>query len=255
MTSGNAEAVEERTDPVAGRCDVVGRGRMGQALTAALDRAGIDVRGPFGRGATGEDADIVLLCVPDREIGAASAMITGSAIVGHVSASAPLELLEPHERFVMHPLLSVSFGEARFDGVTCAVDGSSQRATDVAVALAERIGMRPRLVDPTKRGVYHAAASAAANYVTTTLGMAERLAIAAGIDRAALAPLVQSAVTQWMEKGARDALTGPIARGDEITVARQRAGVAAEAPDLLPFWDAMVQATRDLAARSKANGS
>jgi predicted short-subunit dehydrogenase-like oxidoreductase (DUF2520 family) len=255
MTSENAESVVQLADPLTGPCDIVGRGRMGQALTAALDRAGVDVRGPFGRGATGEGAAVVLLCVPDREIGAASAIITGDAIVGHVSASAPLALLEPHERFVMHPLISVAFGETRFAGVTCAVDGSSPRATAVAVALAERIGMRPRVVEPSLRAVYHAAASTAANYVTTTLGMAERLASAAGIDRTALMPLVQSAVTLWLERGAHDALTGPIARGDEITVARQRAGVAAEAPDLLPLWDALVQATRALAAQRAGRDS
>ena len=49
--------------------------------------------------------------------------------------------------------------------------------------------------------------------------------------------------------GAEQALTGPIARGDEETVARQRAAVEERAPDLLPLCDALVDATRALAAR------
>jgi predicted short-subunit dehydrogenase-like oxidoreductase (DUF2520 family) len=220
---------------------------MGQALTAALDRVGVDVRGPYGRGATGEGAHVVLLCVPDREIAAASALVIGQPIVGHVSASAPLSLLEPHERFGMHPLLSVSSADAIFEGATCSVDASTQRAIHVAYALGERLGMRVRRIDDSRRGVYHAAASSAANYVTTTLGMAERLAQVAGIDREALLPLVMSAVQQWSARGARDALTGPVVRGDEVTVTRQRDAVASEAPDLLPLWDALTQGTRDLA--------
>ena len=49
----------------------------------------------------------MLLCVPDREIGAAAKLIVAGPVVGHVSASAPLDLLAPHERFGLHPLLSV----------------------------------------------------------------------------------------------------------------------------------------------------
>ena len=55
-----------------GRCAVVGGGRLGTALTGALRAAGVPVDGPLGRGATAEGADVVLLCVPDAEIGRAS---------------------------------------------------------------------------------------------------------------------------------------------------------------------------------------
>jgi predicted short-subunit dehydrogenase-like oxidoreductase (DUF2520 family) len=57
-------------------------------------------------------------------------------------------------------------------------------------------------------------------------------------------------VDNWAAAGARGALTGPIARGDEETVRRQRAAVADAAPDLLPLWDALVAGTRQLAASS-----
>jgi predicted short-subunit dehydrogenase-like oxidoreductase (DUF2520 family) len=46
------------------------------------------------------------------------------------------------------------------------------------------------------------------------------------------------------------ALTGPIARGDEETAARQRAAVVASTPELVPLWDALATATRELAAGS-----
>lgn len=232
-------------------CDVIGRGRMGNAMASALSAAGVAVRGPFERGATGGGAAIVLLCVPDREIGAASAAVERGPIVGHLSASSSLALLEPHERFLLHPLLSVVGERASFNGATCAVEWSSDDARDVAFALATRLGMRARVIAAGQRALYHAAASAASNYVTTTLGLAERLAEHVGIDRSALLPLVQSAVDHWAAHGAAHALTGPIARGDEATVSAQRDAVEQEAPELLRVWDDLVQATRDLAATKR----
>jgi len=66
------------------------------------------------------------------------------------------------------------------------------------------------------------------------------------VERSQLAPLVRAAVENWARLGAADALTGPIARGDEATVARQRAAIAERAPDLLPVFDALADATRAL---------
>ncbi|MGA8722333.1 MAG: hypothetical protein WB557_30320 [Solirubrobacteraceae bacterium] len=42
-------------------------------------------------------------------------------------------------------------------------------------------------------------------------------------------------------------MTGPVARGDEATVERQRAAVEEVAADLLPLFDALVDTTRALA--------
>ncbi len=224
---------------------------MGVALASALERAGVPVRGPLGRGADSSDAAIVLLCVPDRAIESAAAAIRSGPIVGHVSASANLSLLEPHERFALHPLLSVVDGEASFAGAMSAVDGSTPRALAIAGELARRLGMRSRVVPAEQRALYHAAASIASNYLITIEGVAERLAAEVGLDRSALVPLVRATVDQWAALGARAALTGPISRGDEGTVAQQRAAVAAAAPDLLTLWDALVDETRSLASSPK----
>jgi predicted short-subunit dehydrogenase-like oxidoreductase (DUF2520 family) len=236
------------SDLLHGWCDIVGRGRMGEALAAALQEAGVPVRGPFGRGADGRAAALVLLCVPDREIAAASGCIVQGPIVGHVSASARLDLLAPHERFVLHPLLSVVGAGARFAGATCAIDGSTPRALGAARALAERLEMRVRVIPAEQRALYHAAASAASNFLVTVEGMAEQLAERVGLDHEALVPLVRGTVDNWASRGARGALTGPIARGDVATAARQRDAVAAAAPELLPLWDSLADATRALAA-------
>jgi predicted short-subunit dehydrogenase-like oxidoreductase (DUF2520 family) len=226
---------------------IVGRGRMGSALAAALRQTGAEVRGPLGRGEPVHGADVVLLCVPDREIAAAAAMIPAGPIVGHVSASAPLDLLAPHERFSLHPLLSVVGAGAQFAGAYCAIDGSSAAALDAARRLAEQLSMRVKVVPREQRALYHAAASVASNFLITLEGAAERLAGAVGLEREALVPLVRATIDNWARQGARAALTGPIARGDVATAARQREAVADAAPDLLPLWDALAAATRELA--------
>jgi predicted short-subunit dehydrogenase-like oxidoreductase (DUF2520 family) len=227
---------------------IIGQGRMGTALAAALRAAGAEVRGPFGRGTAAHESDhVVLLCVPDREIANAAATIAPGPIVGHVSASAPLELLAPHERFSMHPLLSVVGAGAQFQGAYCAIDGSTPAALDTARSLAESLGMRVKLVPRDQRALYHAAASMASNFLITLEGAAERLGSAIGLEREALVPLVRATVDNWARQGARAALTGPIARGDVATAARQREAVADSAPDMLPLWDALASATRELA--------
>lgn len=220
---------------------------MGNAIAAALRAEGVAVRGPLLRGAGARGASIVLLCVPDREIAAASTLVSSGAVVGHMSASADMALLAPHERFAMHPLLSVVGANATFKGATCAIDGSTVRAFNVAHTLASTLGMRAIRVAPELRSLYHAAASSASNFFVTLQAMSEQLAEHVGVDRAALVPLVRSALDNWEALGARGALTGPIVRGDEDTVARQRSAVAAAAPQVLPLWDALTTATRELA--------
>ena len=232
-------------DSIAG----VGAGRLGSAMAAAMRAAGLSVDGPLGRGAD-PGAAIVLLCVPDSQIAAAAQAVSAGPLVGHCSGATGLEPLAGHEAFAMHPLMTVPPGAAAdvFGGASCAIDGSTPRALETAGALAERLGMRPARIAPEDRAAYHAAASIASNFLVTLEGAAERLAATAGVDRARLVPLVRAAVESWAVLGAERALTGPIVRGDEATVARQRAVVLERTPDLAPLFDALVEATRRLAA-------
>ena len=219
---------------------------MGRALAAALGDAGVPVRGPLGRGDRCAGDAVVLLCVPDAEIAAAARAVAPGPLVGHCSGATTLAPLLPHEAFSMHPLMTVSDGApARFAGAGCAIAGSSDHARDVALALAERLQMRPVAVADADRALYHAAASMASNYLVTLESAAAALAGTAGVPRDLLLPLMRAALDQWAEHGA-GALTGPISRGDEQTVAAQRAAVAARAPELLPLWDAFVERTRAL---------
>src|ERR671915_1697740 len=179
---------------LAARIAIVGRGRMGQALAAALARCGVDVDGPLGRGATGDSADVVLLCVPDAQIEAAARLIAPGRLLGHCSGATTLEPLEPHEAFSIHPLMTVTGPDTDFEDAGCVIAGSSERSLGAAAALARALGMRAAVVADEDRALYHAAASMASNYVVTLLGAAERLADLAGVERSMLVPLVRAAV-------------------------------------------------------------
>jgi predicted short-subunit dehydrogenase-like oxidoreductase (DUF2520 family) len=228
-------------------CAIVGAGRLGTALAAALREAGAPVDGPLGRGADAAGAEAVLLCVPDAEIAAAAAAIAPGPLVGHCSGALDLEVLGGREGFSLHPLMTVTREGAPFAGAGAAIDGSSDRAVATATALAEAVGLRPIRIAPEDRAAYHAAASIASNFLVTLEAAAERLGASAGVDREALVPLVRAAVENWAALGPERALTGPVARGDDATVARQRAAVSERAPELLPLFDALAEATRDLA--------
>jgi predicted short-subunit dehydrogenase-like oxidoreductase (DUF2520 family) len=73
------------------------------------------------------------------------------------------------------------------------------------------------------------------------------MAASAGLPREALAPLAAGALDAWRARGAAAALTGPVARGDHETVARQRDAVASRHPELVEMWDAMTGRMRALA--------
>ena len=226
---------------------VVGRGRLGTALAQAMAGAGLRVLGPMGPRADAT-ADVVLLCVPDTAIPEAARAIKPGPLVGHCSVATTLAPLAPHEAFSMHPLLTIAAGApVSFAGAGCAVAGSTKRALDASIALAERLRMRPFTIEDADRDVYHAAASMASNYLVTLEGAAERLGATAGVERELFVPLVRAAVENWARLGAQRALTGPIARGDVATAKRQHDAVASRAPELLRLWDALAEATRELA--------
>lgn len=233
---------------------IVGRGRLGTALSAALRSAARTVDGPLGRDADPRDSGVVLLCVPDAEIAAAARSLTPrpGRLVGHCSGATGLDVLAAHEAFSLHPLMTVPDGGATFDGAGCAIAGSTPRALEAARDLAGTLRMRAYEIADEDRAAYHAAASIASNFLVTLEGAAERLLKTAGADRELLVPLVRAAVENWAERGAAESLTGPIARGDEATVARQRAAVEERTPELTELFDALADATRELAAEARA---
>lgn len=242
---------------------IVGAGRMGTALESALRLAGVTVQGLLDHahadaaadGDLGATADIVLLAVPDAAIANVAGRVATGRLVGHLSGATALDALAPHEAFSMHPLLTVTGSGDSFAGASAAIAGTTAEAVRTAEALATTLEMTPFAIAEGDRAAYHAAASIAANFVVTLEGFAAEMAATAGVNRHALVPLVRAAVENWAEKGAEAALTGPVARGDDATVLAQRDAVAAALPHRLPLFDALVTATRELAASGNLSGT
>ncbi len=230
---------------------VVGKGRLGTALYSALVGAGLaNVSGPMGRGATGEGADIVILCVPDRSIAEAAAAVIAGPLVVHTSGASSLSFLDMHDRRgIIHPLLSVPDSSAIFDDAFAAVRAAQPSDQLILLDLVSALRMKPLDVQEQDRTIYHTAASLASNALVALQVAASELASMVNVPPAALNKLAQASLDQVGEQGVA-ALTGPAARGDWQTVAAQRHAVLLSAPHLLDLYDALTAECARLAGHS-----
>lgn len=235
---------------------IVGAGRAGQSFSLALAEAGVEVELVRGRGdsellaGAAHGVDAVLIAVPDRFVATVSAAIEPdhSTAVLHCSGSLGLDALGPeshhHRRGSIHPLATLPdpvIGSMRLRGGTFFAVSGDQAATDLALVL----GGQPIVVAEDERARYHAAACVAANHVVALLGQVERIAAQAGLPLEAFVPLTRGALDDVTLLGPTGALTGPAARGDEVTLAAHRAVLA---PEELAAYDAGVSLARRLAA-------
>ena len=238
---------------------VVGAGRVGRSLArAAIDAGlGVELGGRRDAVAVAESAKIALLCVPDAAIAQAcetiAAAIPPLRFVGHVSGATPLTALAAAKRrgaevFCIHPLQTVPDGDTSLAGAPCAISGSSPEAASLASGLASRLGLRPFTLADDQRTAYHAAACMASNFLVALEESAAELLDRAGIEdaRRLLTPLVLRTAANWAELGG-EALTGPIARGDEETVERHLGAIEATCPELVDLYRALAARTRALA--------
>jgi predicted short-subunit dehydrogenase-like oxidoreductase (DUF2520 family) len=218
---------------------VIGTGRAGGAVTARLRERGLEVKAAARDVAA--DADLVILAVPDGAIRDVAASLPIGPWVAHLSGATTLDALDPHERrFSVHPLqtLSTERGPEQLDGAWGAVTAESDEAMARAEWLANALGLRAFPLQDADRPLYHAAAVIAGNYLVTLYRSAARLCEEVGAPPEALVPLMERTIANGF------VLTGPIARGDWATVDAHLAALAERAPDLVPLYRALAEATR-----------
>jgi predicted short-subunit dehydrogenase-like oxidoreductase (DUF2520 family) len=220
---------------------VVGAGRVGQAVYARLAE-----RAPGTRTA-GRDlsvcagADLVLLCVPDREIAGVAAALEPGPWVAHVSGATRLGALAPHERrFSMHPLqtFQLGLGPEQLDGAFAAASGESEGAVAAAFALAQLLGLTPFALDDDSRPTYHVAATMAASFLVTLYQTAADLAASAGAPPEGLVPLMRRTIDNGF------APTGPFVRGDAATIESHLVAVRTQRPQFEPLYRAFAELAR-----------
>lgn len=225
------------------RIGLIGAGRAGTALGAALAAAGHPLVGVTARSdasleraarllpavpvLTADEvttrADVVLVAVPDDLIQdvAHTLPLTSTQYVVHLSGAhglAPLSGLAATP-VALHPSMTFPGGPVRLDGVMF-----TATAPDAARAVVERlvkaVGAQVQWIADEQRAQYHAGLVHGANHLTTLVSQALAVLRDAGVADpvATLGPLVAATLDNTLRSG-HHALTGPIARGDVDTVA------------------------------------
>jgi predicted short-subunit dehydrogenase-like oxidoreductase (DUF2520 family) len=205
---------------------IIGPGRAGTSLAAALSAHGWDIVGFLSRHddltRAARGVDVLIIATPDDAVASVAAAVTPcpTTTVMHLSGSLGLDALAPHaRRAALHPLVPLPnavVGAARLaSGVTFAVAGDP-----VTRHMAQSLGGRMVEVKDEDRAAYHATACMAANHVVALLGQVERVAATVGLDLDAFLPLARAALDDVAELGPQAALTGPARRGDWATLSR-----------------------------------
>ena len=214
--------------------NVIGRGRVGSAFAARLEERGVELRE--------DQAEVVLLCVPDSAI-ASTAQCQTLAVsqwIGHTSGATTLAALGVHERrFGLHPLQTFdrSGRPGQLDGAYAAITGETEEARSVGRDLAALLGLIPFDLADDDRGLYHAAAAIASNYLVTLHRTASGLFEQVGAPAAALEPLMRRVIDNGFQ------LTGPIERGDWATVDIHVEALRERAPHVETLYRDLAEAT------------
>jgi len=263
------------------RVGVVGAGRVGAVLSAALRTAGHDVVAAAGESdasrrriatllpgvARGKPTDVaracdlLLLAVPDDMLGNVVTMLADSGAlhegqyVVHTSGRHGLAVLEPARlvgaRVVaMHPAMTFTGTAVDLERLPGTVFGLTAAADErgFVESLVADLGGTPMWVPEEMRTLYHAGLAHGANHLVTLVTEAMEILSAAGAADPAgtLRPLLAAALDNALEQGDA-ALTGPIVRGDLGTVRAHLGDIAANAPQTLGSYVALARATLDRA--------
>ena len=276
-----AEPVPAAPHPARLAVGVIGAGRAGIALAAALARAGHQVvaasavseasvrraRAAFPAAVIAEPGqvlrrvDLALLTVPDdvlpglvAGLAATEAPMQGRMLV-HASGRHGLAVLEPAARqgalpLALHPVMTFTGRDDDVDRLvgTCFGVTAPEVLRPAAEALVIEMGGEPVFIAEEHRDLYHAALAGAANHLITLVAEAASLLGQAGADNPErmLGPLLGAALDNALRFG--DAgLTGPVARGDSSTVASHLAAIEAAEPGALPAYLALARLTADRA--------
>jgi predicted short-subunit dehydrogenase-like oxidoreductase (DUF2520 family) len=242
---------------------LIGPGRAGAGLALALTQAGYAVRlhgrrkknlpqpltMTVGDGVTPPpwlgDVEILILAVRDDAITPLAASLAKARavderhVVLHLSGVQGQEALGPLVTSraglgSIHPLQTIvepELAAARLKGAWAAVEGMP-RAVEAGEQLAQGLGMRPFRIATKAKPIYHAGAVFASNYLVVVEAVAQRLLRHAGLSDAdawaALRPLVEGTIENLSRHEPREALTGPVVRGDTATIDRHLQSLAVD---------------------------
>jgi predicted short-subunit dehydrogenase-like oxidoreductase (DUF2520 family) len=264
------------------RLGVVGAGRVGAVLSAALRAAGHEVVAAAGESddsrarvatllpgvpirkptAVSRSCDLLLLTVPDDMLHnvvsmlAASGAIRRGQYVAHTSGRHGLSVLEPAAELgahvlALHPAMTFT-GTAldlpRLNGCAFGVTAGEERTARMARLLVDVLGGNLVWVPEYKRSLYHAGLAHGANHLVALVSQAMGLLRESGATdpAATLRPLLTAALDNALTMDSA-ALTGPIVRGDVETVRAHLDAIRRTQPGTLESYIALGRATANTA--------
>ena len=201
--------------------------------------------------------DLVLVTVPDDDLAdlVAGLAATGSWRAGqmivHTSGAHGLDVLAPAAELgvlpmALHPAMTFAGRAEDADRLTGAIFGITAYPDyrPIAETLVLEMGGEPVWVPDSARPLYHAALSHAANHLVTLLNDAADLLDDAGVEAPTrmLAPLVGASMDNALRLSDA-ALTGPVSRGDVVTVQNHLTALRTQDPAVVESYRAMARRT------------
>ncbi|MFF0339841.1 Rossmann-like and DUF2520 domain-containing protein [Kribbella sp. NPDC004875] len=254
------------------RIGLIGAGRAGTAVGAALAVAGHPLVGVTARSEASKEraarllpavpvltadevttrADVVLVAVPDDRIGevARTLPLTSAQYVVHLSGAhglAPFAGLAATP-IALHPPMTFTGGPVSLDGVLFTATAPDS-ARYVVERLVKAMNARVQWVADDQRARYHAGIVHGANHLTTLVAQAIDVLREAGVadPAATLRPLLTATLDNTLRSG-HHALTGPIARGDVDTVAAHLTALRVLRDRTATTYAELARATVEMAA-------
>ncbi len=191
------------TLPLVNPLSVLGRGKAGRSLAAALGAPNL----PHDA----EPDGFVLLAVPDHAVAEVGARFVGRC--AHLSGSLHLDEIP-----AAHPLTSFDGRPGDYRGVPLAITGPVPAPIRSAL---ESLGFVGFSLPAEQKPLYHAAAVLTSGHAATLWLGATALLEAAGVELPGegLLPLARATIENIARDGAAGR-TGPFVRGDEATIER-----------------------------------
>lgn len=259
---------------------VLGAGRVGSALGAALAQAGHRVVAASGVSDASHRwaadrlgvvttrpeevvaaAELVLLTVPDDALPdlvnglAATGVELKGKLLAHTSGAYGLSVLEPASRvgalpFALHPVMTFTGRDDDLNRITGCSFGvtAPDLLRPIAEALVIEMGGEPVWIADADRALYHAALAGAANHMVTLIAESSELLRRIGVEHPGrmLGPLLGAALDNVLRLGIAG-LTGPVVRGDAGTVRRHVDALILAAPEAADAYIALARLTADRA--------
>lgn len=177
--------------------------------------------------------DLIILAVPDDKISVLARQLSDADIkwnkraVIHLSGSLDSVILEPlADRGAltasMHPLQTFTRGDTadRFSGIWFSLQGNDD-LFPLLNQLVEPYGGRTKVLTSDQKKALHLGAVFASNYLVSLMNVVDQIAkeedISDGIEM--LKPIIHQTLNNIFDKGTTQSLSGPVARGDQTTIA------------------------------------